>query len=157
MPKRLSTVAFSTEIRKIDNLFVSAVRNFSQVMNCCCLQPAGRVLDCSNTGSSVNNHSCHRFNYLFLKTVTQFSLAVWFHSFLVLPVGFKAHTEVRCRIPTWQQGALYIPPWGTSDIHPLCRLHTTQSRTRAGGGWVELGGAGWILLITLKWVLSWKV
>ena len=119
MLKLSLNVAFSTEFKINDNhiLFCSQKLE-SQVIYCCFLQPVCRALDWHNTSRPVNNHSGYRFNQLFHKMVMHLSLAVWFHSFLVLPaVGFKAsQIDVRYRIPTWQQGAQYNPPWGSSDI-----------------------------------------
>ena len=89
----------------------------------------------------------------------QFSLAEWFHSFLVLPaVGFKAwHTDVRYRklqtaFQRLSTERTRQSPWGKSDISTHCIGYLQY---RAEPKQVEVGvSVGEILLSTLHFTNS---
>ena len=115
-PRRLRCLSWRNDRRRL----VSLITSHGGI--------AAILFGCTNLPSYVDIW-CHE--KLFNKNITiycmrcwgNFNLAVWFHSFMLVPaVGFRAwHTDVRYRIPTLgEQGELYNPPWGTSDISTHC-------------------------------------
>ena len=99
---------------------------------------------------SVRNQSCHhhRFNNLFNEMEIRFMVPLFFSGFEIW------QTHVRYRIPTFTQGALYNPPWGTSDIWKqsrwwvkFCSAHVTYA------WWVfEIEG---LKLTAQQWTCVW--